>query len=613
VWAGAEAQFEPPPKELVATRRAAFRAAARKLTEDLEAQGSQYAAAWWRHLRWHLIEPQVAAGEDPALSDLRVVRRWLYSNQEGLEHAMFAELRQEVDPYLDALAIAADPDLESTFRDQLAVVRSQTRALDTEPSDANALALGRTLGWFERTGQVPDRVDAVRSQLEFPNAQIVVRLDLIRNVVLDQTTEITRSLPVYDRVRPPRTGLGLGPDEFRVVGTATSEGTVALRTVPNRQRAELEVVFEGHVHSRCRARAEGLTVHVQTNGPVTAVKPMYLQSRDLIPGETTVDARVSSGVTGVTADSRLVQRIGERRAQSPENRAEVWRVSWERTRRQIREEMDTLVGEVTERLLAEARALAETLGGFDRISAPFIREGSTPQLTGSHSTQEGLVWDVKGRSRGQFAAPIPCPPDLGSGDVTVRMHLSLFANTAETSLAGKWLTDDFFMKYAKVIHPQLPLALMVHSRADTWAVLATSSRPLDVQTDGPNQWLLRMQFDALKIGGEVYPQPATWEVRYRFAQDEYGDARFTRVGQPVLTTELAPDLREFLHHKLDAFFGEEFSGGGVALPDGGVLGALRNVQLLELEAEGQWLAVSFRIPPVVIQDVRCALHGNCEQ
>ena len=94
-----------------------------------------------------------------------------------------------------------------------------------------------------------------------------------------------------------------------------------------------------------------------------------------------------------------------------------------------------------------------------------MREGAVPQIHGLRSTAAGIEVNVAGERRHQFGAAVPYGEDTVGGDVQLRVHVSMFNNTAETILGGKTLSDEFLMKYAQVLQAQLPLPLMVHTRA----------------------------------------------------------------------------------------------------------------------------------------------------
>ena len=84
--------------------------------------------------------------------------------------------------------------------------------------------------------------------------------------------------------------------------------------------------------------------------------------------------------------------------------------------------------------------------------------------------------------REQFGAATACPLDFAEGDVRFRMHVSFLNNMMETIMAGKVFTDEYFMQYAKVLQADACLCdLMVHSRAQRWAIVAAKPRPLGIE------------------------------------------------------------------------------------------------------------------------------------
>ena len=196
----AEDRFVAPDRVWFETTRQSLREEADRVDQALEDQGPEYAQAWKRHLRWPLLTSNLGQSSNVNVDELALVRRWLYSNRKGLEYPFFAELRLRTDAHLDAAYTFDLPDLEGSFRRRVAEARMQLQQLADDPSDANAAALGRTLGWFERTRQLGEETAVIRGLLSAPNAQIVVAKPLIDRVVSLLASEVQQSLPVTDRL-----------------------------------------------------------------------------------------------------------------------------------------------------------------------------------------------------------------------------------------------------------------------------------------------------------------------------------------------------------------------------------------------------------------------------
>jgi hypothetical protein len=166
----------------------------------------------------------------------------------------------------------------------------------------------------------------------------------------------------------------------------------------------------------------------------------------------------------------------------------------------------------------------------------------------------------------------------------------------ETIMAGKMFTDEYFMKYAKVLQPTLPLDLMVHSRAPRWAVIAAKPRPLELSIPSQNVFEFAFHIAALEIDGQKFEQPTTATVRYELVKNDLDEYYLQRDADVVIESSLAPEHQAFLHTKLSAFFAPVLDGGGVVVPEGGGVGSLNMLKFLGVQADLDWLVVGIDVP-----------------
>jgi len=159
------------------------------------------------------------------------------------------------------------------------------------------------------------------------------------------------------------------------------------------------------------------------------------------------------------------------------------------------------------------------------------------------------------------------------------------------------------MKYAQLLQAELPLPLMVHSRSQRWAITTHKHRPLELSLPAPNRLEFVMRIEAVEIDGQTFDAPTTATMRYDLVKNEFGEYALARDGQVQLDTGLPTVAREFLHEKLDAFFAPVLDAGGVAIPDGGVLGKLNAVQPAGVRAEANWITIGVNVPDEVLQSL----------
>jgi hypothetical protein len=446
----AEQRFQPPAAERFYDAQSELRSEVVRVDAALNAIDPMEAQAWKSHLRWHLLEENLHS-MSVNLKELELVRRWMFSNREGLEGPLFAELRTRMDAYLDAVFTLSFADLRATYAEQVALARRQCQVIAEEPSDAHAVALGRTLGWLQRTGQLTGQIDKVRSHLSLPNAQIVVSTNFSERLLDLFESEIDQTIPVADTETAPPGGILRRKRNLRIHGLASTVGTTSLEVAANDREVEIRFVFLGQVIAHCRADAGPAAIQVKTIGPVTAVKPIYLNLAGLRLGETVVDSQVRTRLQGVSARGNFIGRIARRRAEQPESLAQMRSSGQSRTTALLRENLDQKIDAAIAKIRAEVAKTQASMGSFREVLAPVAREGAVPEVHGLYSTHNGIELNVAAQRRHQFGALQPYSSDAVGGDLQLRIHISLLNNMLETILGGKTLSDEFLMRYAKIL------------------------------------------------------------------------------------------------------------------------------------------------------------------
>jgi hypothetical protein len=596
---GAEERFQPPSEKWFYDTQSALREEVARVGDAIDAMPPEEAEAWKTHLHWHLLEKNLQSMK-ANLGELELARRWMFSNRKGLEGPLFAELRERMDAHLDAAFTFSQDDLRTEFAEKVVLARRQCVAIAEQPSDAHAVALGRTLGWLGRTGQLPNEIAEVRSQLSLPNAQIVVSTEFAQRLLGLFETDIDLTVPVTGTETSPPGGILQRRRTLRVSGSAHSVGSTSLEVVANKEEAQISLVFQGEVIAHCSADAGPAAIHVETLGPIGAIKPIYLSMAGVRLGATLVDSQVMTRLQGVTARRNFVRRIAERRANKPESLSHIRSGSHERTTSMLQENFDERVDEALAEIRAEIASMQESMGGFREVLAPAVREGAVPDIQGLRSTLDGIELNVAGERRHQFGAVVPFSSNAVGGDVQLRLHVSLVNNTLETILGGKTLSDEFLMRYAKILQAQLPIPLMVHSRSRRWAITTVKHRPLELRMPEPNRLQFVMRLEAVEIDGQTFDVPATATINYDLVKNDFDERELVRDGEVELDTALPTDARSFLHERLDAFFAPLLNAGGVAVPDGGVLGAMNGIKPAGFEVAHDWIVIGVDVPQKVI-------------
>jgi hypothetical protein len=600
---GAEAKFQAPTAAWFETAQTRMRAEVRRVSDAMEAHNPADAVGWKAHLRWELLERNLGAPETIDVGELEVVRRWMYSNRAGLEGPFFAPQRAAMDEYLDAAYTATRADLRREFDEHVALARQQLAALAYEPTDPNAAALGHTLGWFERTRQLADERAALQALLSRPNLQITIDESLIQRVMGSLATDISETVDLLERVETAPTNPLQRPRQMTVRGKATMTGSVHLDVVPNADVAEVAIVYEGDVGSTARGETGPVALDLRVTGTARATRPAYVTGRKIELGETDVTPQVSTRIVRINAPNAVVETIARRRAEHPVSRSQMNSQARATAVEQLTLKFDERVEEGLDKIQTDIERTRTAAGALRDAAAPLAREGAVPTFVGTLSTDSKVQLNVMARQRGQFGAATDLPAEMAGGDVVIGVHVSFINNMAETILGGKTLSDSFVMKYAKVVHAELPLPLMVHCRAPHWTMTMAKHRPLELVIAGPNEVVLISRVVALEVDGVTTEMNAVARMNYAIQQDEFGDVSLVRQGDVELEAEGTAEARAFLASKLDAFFGPTLTGGGVIVPAGGALASLKSMQWHGVRADRDWIVTEWDVPAAAIQEM----------
>jgi hypothetical protein len=354
-----------------------------------------------------------------------------------------------------------------------------------------------------------------------------------------------------------------------------------------------------------------VTLHLETTGTARAVKPVYFGPLGVRLGETTVIPEVTSNVSGISARNDLVRQFAGRRASHPISRATMDAEARTMTVANLKGELDGRVAAAIQKAHEDFKQLQQPLSRVAEVLAPLAREGATPYFDSARSSATSIELNAYARARDQFGAAAVCPITSLDADVLLRIHVSAANNMGETITGGKRLADSLLMQWAQVLYEELPLPLMVHSRAKRWAVVMRKQRPIEVQIPEANQFLIRLEIDSLEIDDQLFAAASSATIRYRLAKNDLGEYQLNRDGGVQLQTTAPDEARLLLHEKLTAFFGPVLNAGGLVIPEGGVLGALKRVESKGIHAEAGWIVAGLDVPTTVIEELLARTeHGK---
>jgi hypothetical protein len=106
---------------------------------------------------------------------------------------------------------------------------------------------------------------------------------------------------------------------------------------------------------------------------------------------------------------------------------------------------------------------------------------------------------------------------------------------------------------------------------------------------------------------------AVARTTYQIRQDEFGDVALVRQGDMELEAEGTAEARAFLAAKLEAFFGPTLTGGGVIVPAGGALAAMKQLDWRGVRADRDWIVTAWDVPAAAIQEMIRSQQEKLEQ
>ncbi|MCA9123204.1 MAG: CHAT domain-containing protein [Planctomycetaceae bacterium] len=185
-------QFKPLTDEDVQKAYDGLQQATRKLDSLFAKASIEDARTWRSQLLWDEFQAELRQHPNPSLATLNRSLAGFSAQVVGLELAEFTEARAALRHYMNMIVFhsVSQEELKIEFVKRLGELAELLTALT--PSDPQArVDVGRSLGWFERSGQIQELIDEVRTEMSQPNIQLAVSYDTsyFRSLVNTPTTD----------------------------------------------------------------------------------------------------------------------------------------------------------------------------------------------------------------------------------------------------------------------------------------------------------------------------------------------------------------------------------------------------------------------------------------
>ena len=566
----AEAGFRPVTDAEVAAAKASLQAAVAKLDHFLAAGGAN-GAAWKEYLRWPVLQAQLASNT-PDVDELKKVSTQFAADQVGLELPDFNTVRDALEHYTHALEAHKD-EVRGQYAAHLKSLSDELKKYADDHSEELAIALGARLGWLENMRQALGLVRAVRGRYSRPNlhAQLSGRL-----VAAGIEQPIDDVAPVTDVI--------LGTN---ISGTGRTVGRLAVQLVPSEDKAMLETTLVGTTLTRTVGVNGPATVHTDGTTEILGTKRIVIDENGLASYPAKAKATTKTKITGVGANSRMVQKIASRKVYEAKSEAEA--IGSDHAAARVRHRVEK----------QSADQLGQAQWQFnEKFRNPLMRRREFPALQFS-TTKDAMFVKALQASQNRLGAPNDPPEITVANDLAAQVHESMVNNLAAALLSGMTLKEEELQKKVIEWRGSLPEQLKSDEDRDPWSITFANERPVTVKFDGNGfQITVRGQrytsgeraFRAMNVTAD-YKMEMTGKGSILKRQ---GDLQILPPGfvqgQTRLSTQQVT-LKTLLQRKFGKLFEPEIKNDGLVLP--GRWKQAGRLDLKQLESKHGWLAVAW--------------------
>jgi hypothetical protein len=592
--------FRPVSLQDVAQAKAELAQAMSRLDAFLATGAAYKSVGWKKYLQWNDLLA-VVESEQPAGDLAGTILSKLRADVTGLERPEFTRLRDAVARYLAATSAAGNGKLQDEYPKRMDDLATQLDAYAKDPAAGDAaLAIGRTAGWLDNNGQVPELVASIRQAYGRPNffgyaSERFAAAGIERPI--DQVTAVNDNI--------------LGTS---LHGTARLVGRTTLALNDNPSAASMSILLGGTAWSNNVGYNGPVTIYSTGATSVSARKNVTMNADGLFAYATQASCGTRSSINSICAKCGLIEKIAWKKAGQQQGAAE--QVASQHAAGRVAGQMDYEAGGQ----IAEQNARYQ-----DKFRNPLVRRGEFPEELAFSSTPDRLQVRMLQASAGLLAAPdIEPPGHAAEHDLALRAHESVVTNYGQGVLAGYELTD---LRLEKLIKDDLKGELSDELRVtlpngqldpekDPWSIIFAKELPVRAKFNGGNVWLA-IRADGFTRGEGDVPgkyKPAITELleiaaAYKIEKTAKGatlrregdvQVRFPNRANPEQITLRDSPIVTFIRRKFRSLFKDEFVGEGLVMK--GEWEKAGTLQLQEVAAEQAWLRLGWNMgspPPAV--------------
>jgi len=586
---GSGEAFRPVPEGRLVTAAAKLREALGPLDRLLARSPS--GENWKTYLDWPALQQQAGSASKADVATLRRLFGRLDAGENGLEMPQFAAVRRAVGSYLEAADTATNPQAADVYSQRLeklaAAVAAGAASGTPEPLDP----VGPLLARLEDSGQAPGAVARIRGAVNRPNLFLEVDESLLGSGVNRAVDEVA---PINDTL--------LGT---RVRGTGVTSGLVYLDFVPTDDRATVDLTLDATNHSDTKGSQGPVTVHTLGTTKVGARKRLLIDDRQIVSLPVEAHASTDTRTAGIGVSSkfgkRLIRKIASKKIAQMRPQAEA--IAEDRARDRVREQFE---GQ-TMGPIAQAARDYQT-----KFRKPLMERGWYPEMLHLNTSSSRLHVTARKALADQIAA-FTAPPAVDPDAVlSARVHESMVNNSAEITLGGRTITQQFVEEQLKKNNVAVPAELQNEADQPPWSITFAKRRPVELDVEdnrvkftvrGSNYTSGDREFDAMDIWATYRIEPGHPGVRLvRDGDVQIYPPGFVPGGGEKLNVQQT-SLRRILQKRFNKVFKEVVDVEPLKLPGELAKAGPLPIEQLDARKDG-WVAAGWRKPyPVISESV----------
>ena len=452
----ARGQARPISARDVAGAKARLLEDVRVLEAFLRTSSEERATAWRELVHFDAMNAELEKEEAPSLEVLNRSLVGYREDEAGLELREFTDVRASLREYMNHLVFSAATNFGEEFDRRVDELAAQLESFEAAPSTKQAIEIGRSLSWFERSGQMNSVTTAIRDRYSHPNLHVVASQQLVASGVRDS---VDATEPLRDCI--------LGTS---IHGTTRLTGNVDLALVSSDDRAVFDITLVGDAVSQNVGYNRGVSIYSTGYTDVSASKRVYVDALGVTSDGTRANAATRSDVSSIAARSNLVRKIAWKQVRKKKRQAEC--IASGKAAGRVARRMDRQAGET----VAEGD---ENFHG--KFRSPLVRRESFPELFDLRTTDNQLLLRLLRAGTAQLAAPGPAPEMTGDFDLAARVHESIAGNFSESLIGGVMLTDERIVKMYEEGEIEVPEDLKITQDSEPWAITFARSQPISVE------------------------------------------------------------------------------------------------------------------------------------